>query len=106
MVTSIVRSGATFAGTSQGLAGGSTMLKTSTGRGICAALAALALTTAPASAEPTAPSAQPSRVVLTPTGTPSTSHAVTWRTDAATETGKAEIRPVAGDGATRTIAAR
>ena len=45
---------------------------------------------------PKAPSPTPSRVVLNPTETSGTSHAVTWRTDAATATGAVEIGPAGG----------
>ncbi|MDQ2623011.1 MAG: metallophosphoesterase family protein [Actinomycetota bacterium] len=52
-----------------------------------------------ASVDP-APSASPSRIVLNPTAQPATSQFVTWRTDAGTITGKAEIAPAAGGPAT------
>ena len=54
-----------------------------------------------ASADP-APSASPSRIVLNPTAQPATSQFVTWRTDAGTTAGKAEIAPAAG-GPTTTV---
>jgi hypothetical protein len=57
-----------------------------------------------AAAEALEPGPAPTRAVLTPTATPSTSQAFTWRTDAATRTGGVEIMPAAG-GLTRTVAA-
>ncbi|MCO5314881.1 MAG: metallophosphoesterase family protein [Solirubrobacterales bacterium] len=43
-----------------------------------------------------APTPQPSRIVLNPTVHPENSQTVTWRTDADTAAGTAEIRPAAG----------
>lgn len=72
---------------------------------VIAALAAL-LCWAPAAgaAAPVEPSPSPSRIVLNPTATPATSQLVTWRTDAATTGGRAEIAPAAG-GATVSVPA-
>lgn len=51
------------------------------------------------------PGSTPERIVLTPTGTPETSQAVTWRTGAAVTAGEVRVRE-AGTEKWRTVAAR